>query len=67
MRLRKFAIIAALSIMLWNIAWGVVAYFLAEVVERVATQPWLVVGGLAAWSIGAFVIGLVRGGQAGNA
>ncbi len=58
--LGRFAVICVVSIVLWNSAWGFVAYFLAGVVEQVATQPWLVVGGLSIWVFVAFVWGAVR-------
>jgi membrane protein DedA with SNARE-associated domain len=58
---RKFFIISVASIALWNVFWGFVAYLFAQVVESVATQPFLVLSGLGLWTITAFVWGFLRG------
>lgn len=57
---KRFLSVAALGTVLWNILWGIVAYNLADVVENVATQPGLMFGLLATWSLVAFVAGLFK-------
>lgn len=67
LRWRRFTMITIASITVWNVFWGVFAYYFAEVVESVATQPWLVVAGLGCWSLCAFVWGVARGRRSDHA
>lgn len=60
LRWRRFFVLSIISLSVWNVMWGIVAYNLSEVVEGAATQPGLVLTGLTIWAFVAFCVGFVK-------
>lgn len=63
---KRFATITGLSVVAWNIFWGIVAYLFADVVSEVATRPVVVLAALCIWTAAAFVLGFIHSGPSNH-
>lgn len=57
---KAFACLSSVSIVLWNIFWGLVVYSFADAVAKATTHPLILLLILLGWSLAAFVVGVVR-------
>lgn len=63
---RHFTALAVASILVWNILWGIVAFYGSNALSEAATRPAYLLLAFAVWCLGAFLLGFARPGKRAN-